>query len=72
METVARVRQNIEAVVDATRKAGDEQLAVVQRVRVRHARAAVVATPRKAASAVRSFRVASAPWRKCALTGWSR
>ena len=33
METVARVKQNIEAVVDAARKAGDEQLAVVQRVR---------------------------------------
>jgi hypothetical protein len=35
METVARVKQNIEAVVDATRKAGDEQLAVAQRVRSR-------------------------------------
>lgn len=44
METVARVKQNIEAVVDATRKAGDEQLAVVQRVRTRPARAALRAT----------------------------
>jgi hypothetical protein len=33
METVERVKQNIEAVVDATRKAGDEKLAVLQRVR---------------------------------------
>ena len=61
METVARVRQNIEAVVDATRKAGDEQLAVVQRVRARAARAAVAATPAKRRSAAQRFRVVSAP-----------
>jgi hypothetical protein len=45
METVARVRQNIEAVVDATRTAGDEQLAIVQRVRARAARAALGTPP---------------------------
>jgi hypothetical protein len=61
METVERVKQNIEAVVDATRKAGDEKLAATQRVRRAPRNTQVVVQPSdpRRHSTLRGL----APWR---------